>query len=838
MIELRKTGINCPLAIPALFFAAGIVSGRYGPALTDLQSYIALAIAVGISIYLLPRQRKFHLQLLSIALAFFVIGNVNISRIKPPPLDQQLAIIAASGQDGVFSGILRTAPAFNGRKGKFIVDGDRLITDAETTIPINTRILLKTTFPPPANLAPGDRILIRASLSIPTEPGTPGGFNYRQYLADRRIPLTGFVRSPTYLSPLPAEDSAVRRLPWSQYLPQYLRYKTNHFIDSTKLPLKTQALYKAIITGQRDSIPIHILENFKRSGAIHLLAISGMHMGLLALLSGLLLNYILRRSTWLMLRWPAWKIAAIFTLLIMGCYATISGLQPPVVRSFIMASMLLIAIVLDRPKSMLNIMALAALLILFYNPTTLFSVSFQLSFLAVTAIILFNNQFPQLFALGNQQQALMTRTNLWLRTSLLISAVALCATAPLTLYHFHQVSILGPLTTLLTAPLICFWSLPLGLASTLLFPWAPNTAAILLHIGSSGLGGAELITTTLASIPFTSHTMPPPSLTAITSYYLIAGYLLFFKSRRPVQIGLALAMVLLLSIPTPSFTLKNNHDQTRVTFLDIGQGSSTLLELPGGINILVDGGGSASPRFNPGEQIIAPFLWHQSIHHLNALVISHEHHDHYNGLEFIIRNFKPAEVWINGAEKKPPEYQNILRAAAKIGAKIMVPDKDTLIARGGTAQVTAISNLHLRKDQDLPPNSRSLVIKIEMGDKKIILPGDIMAEDGLALIEQGVALQCDVLLAPHHGSKYSAGYQLVQEGAPKWLIVSASPFKSAKFPDPEFAEWCRQQGTRILNTATVGTISFTINKDGGLRLQILSAKSAPTERNKVHTTLR
>ena len=201
MIERRKTGFTCPLAIPALFFAAGIASGRYGPALTDLQIYAALAFTVAVNIYLLNRQSKSYLRPLSIALAFFVIGNANITRIKPPPLDKQLTTIAASGQDGVFSGILRTAPSFNGSKGKFIVDVDRLKTDAGTSRPINTRILLKTTFPPPANLVPGDRILIRASLSIPTEPGTPGGFNYRQYLADRRIPITGFIRSATYLSP-------------------------------------------------------------------------------------------------------------------------------------------------------------------------------------------------------------------------------------------------------------------------------------------------------------------------------------------------------------------------------------------------------------------------------------------------------------------------------------------------------------------------------------------------------------------------------------------------------------------------------------------------------------
>ncbi|MCK4840190.1 MAG: ComEC/Rec2 family competence protein, partial [Desulfobulbaceae bacterium] len=508
------------------------------------------------------------------------------------------------------------------------------------------------------------------------------------------------------------------------------------------------ALYKAIITGQRDSIPIKVLDNFKRSGAIHLLAISGMHMGLLALISGLLLNYLFRKSSWLLLRWPVWKVAAVLTLLIMGCYATISGLQPPVVRAFIMASMLIVAIVLDRPKSMLNIMALAALLILAYEPTALFSVSFQLSFLAVTAIILLSNQFPELFNPDQARQTLTCQASLWLRTGITVSVVALFATAPMTLYHFRQVSLLGPLTTILTAPLICFWALPLGLTAALFSPWLPDVAAFILNIGSMGLRGADLITTTLAAIPFTSHILPPPALATIAIYYLIAGSLLFFKSSKTMKFAATLTMILIMSIPTSSFSRGKDLKQTRITFLDVGQGSATLVELPGDINILLDGGGSSSPRFNPGEQIIGPFLWHQSIRRLNALVISHGHQDHYNGLEFIIRKFKPAEVWINGSGEESREYLNILRTAAETGAKIRVPDKDTVIATGGAAKLTSISNLHQRQNPDLPTNSRSLVIKLEIDGKKIILPGDIMGDDGQNLIDQGVNLQCDVLLAP------------------------------------------------------------------------------------------
>jgi competence protein ComEC len=833
LIERSGTGINSPLAVPALFFAAGIAGGRHTPLnLPDLYIYLTLAVALLLNIYLLVRPIPL-LRPFCIGLVFFMVGQTHIVAVTPPPLAEPLEAAAASGLDAVFAGTLITAPSYNGDKGKFIIDADRLKKGA-ADIPVEARILVKTRFPPPDRLAPGKRILIRASLSTPSPAGTPGTFDYRQYLADRRIQLTGFVRSPAYLGPVDSGLSS-DSLPFSIHLPQYLRHKTNLFIDSTELPPKIRALYKAIITGQRDSVPIEVIENFKRSGAIHLLAISGMHMGLLALLCGLLINALLRRSTWLMLRWPTWKIAALLTLPVMAGYALISGLQPPVVRAFIMAAMLIAAIAMDRPRSLLNAMALAALLILAYDPTALFSVSFQLSFTAVSAIILCNNRFAPRFETASLKPGLSGRFRVWLLSGLAVSLIALLATGPITLYNFHQVSLLGPVATLLTAPLLCFWALPLGLAAALLSPWLPAAAAIILKIGGLGLTGADLITAALAGIPYGFHNLPPPSLTGLTLYYLAGISLLFLKSSRTVKTGVLIAMLLIIAVPDHIFSRRHDDDLTRVTFLDVGQGNSTLLELPTGVRVLVDGGGSSSPSFDPGEQLIAPFLWHRSIERLDSIVISHPHLDHYNGLEFIIRNFRPGEIWING-ETGAADYLKVLRAAEEVGAVVRVPENGSVIVKRGEAKLTAIGNLHLRKNPDLSINNRSLVVKLESGARKVILPGDIMEGDGQGLIDQGVDLASDVLLAPHHGSRYSAGYQLVTAGSPEWLVVSASPFQSDSYPDPDLVAWCRQRGTRILETARYGTLTFTIGSNNELAWQAVSEKGKEELKRLKHRT--
>jgi len=810
------------LAVPALFFAAGIAAGRHTPLpISDFHLYLTLAAAGLVNIYLLVRPVPI-LRPLSIGLLFFMVGHAHILAGQPLPIDKQLEAAADSGQDAVFVGTVRTAPSFNGDKGKFIVDVDRLKRD-DAVIPVKARILIKTTFPPPERLAPGQRLLIRASLAEPSPPGTPGTFDYRQYLADRGIQLSGFIRSPVYLGPTGPPLSPASRISSLPHLPEYLRHKTNLFIDSTELAPKTKALYKAIITGQRDSVPIEVLENFKRSGAIHLLAISGMHMGLLALLSGLLINAVLHRSPWLMLRWSTWKIAALLTLPVMAGYALISGLQAPVVRAFIMATMLIGAIVLDRPRSLFNALALAALLILAYDPDALFSVSFQLSFTAVAAIILFCNRFSVGKGAVSLQQTLNGRFRIWLMTGFAVSLVALIATGPITVYNFRQVSLLGPISTLLTAPLLCFWALPLGLSAALLSAWLPSVAAVFLQIGALGLQGADLITTALAAIPFGFHNLPPPPLIGLALYYLLGISLLLLSLTRTARIGLAMAMIFTIALPNHIFSRPNNETLTKISFLDVGQGSATLLELPTGIKVLVDGGGSSSPSFDPGAQLIAPFLWHRSIDRLDSLVISHQHLDHYNGLEFIINNFRPREVWVNG-ESGPTDYLALLKRAEENGSVIRVPEHGSIIATGGKARLTAIGNLHLRKDEELTINNRSLVVKLESGGRKIILAGDAMGEDGQRLVDHGIDLSSDVLLAPHHGSRFSAGYQLVKAGSPDWLIVSASPFQSDKYPDPVFAEWCRQRGTTVLDTAGFGTQTFTIDGNGKLRWQAVSRK--------------
>ncbi len=825
-----KGNINSkyPLAIPAASFAAGIVSCRYFFVFPEYSLPSVLLIIIPLLFYKSLTANP-HIRNLLVITIFFMVGNFNLNHIQSSSSTEPFAEHPVSASfEAVVSGKIRNAPSYNGRTGRFILAAEQIKINGGQERRIAAKILFRTTFRLPETIEPGTQVLIRASFSKPSPPGTPGTFNYRQYLLDQGIRLTGFIRSSAHMKAFyntPEPDNLMN----SPFIfSQLLRHRANKIINRANISDRLKGLYKAIITGERYEMPVDVLDNFKKSGAIHLLAISGMHMALLALLCGMILNFILKRSEKLMLLLPIRKISALLALFIMALYATISGMQPPVIRSFIMAAALIIAFVMDRPGSLLNVLALAALLILTFDPVSLFSASFQMSFAAVAAIIIFAEaNYPKT---NVQDDSLRTKLSRPITDAIKISIIALLATAPITIYHFHQISILSPISTLLAAPLICFWALPLGLAGLVFSNILPELGASLFSLGSLGLFGADFITSRLAEFPFAAYTIPPPTLIRITSYYLVAGMLIFRPATNLRKIIITIVLILLMAIPPSGFYLRNNDQKTRVTFIDIGQGSSTLLELFDGTNILIDGGGSTSIRFDPGEQIISPFLWERNIKKLDAVIITHAHQDHYNGLEFIIRNFKPETVWTNSDDTKSAAFQNIIKTAESSGARIIVPDKNEVIFSSEATKLTCLGGLHLRKIPGLQENSRSLVTKLETAGMDIIFPGDIAAEDGLQLIEQQCDLECNILLAPHHGSRFSAGYQLVQQAKPQWVVVSASAIKKDFFPDRKFADWLEENGVIMINTGDYGSITFTASADNKIDWQPISQKGLQRQR--------
>jgi len=821
LTDLSRFLARYGLPVAAISFAAGIVYGRCGPGLAIPLAWLLAPLAALLLLHLYRPWR--HLSApATVILLFFVAGAIHLGNSPGPEKPTALDHLLDTGDNVILSGRLATAPSYNGVRGKLLLRADQLWQPDGTITPIAEQIVLTMPFAVPAPLEPGNRLLVRATLGRPQPPGTPGSFDYHQYLADRGIHITGYLRSPACLAALHLSDSEEGWLTSLRYWPERARQQVNRFIAAAPLPPLSIGLFQTLITGEMGLVPPEVLADFRTSGAFHLLSISGSHLALLGLLCGLTFNLLLRRSRWLLLNFSVTKISAALTIVVLLIYSLLAGMNPPVVRSLIMALCLIGALLVNRPHSLPISLGLAMLISLIWNPADLFSASFQLSYAAVVGIVTLHETVGGRLFKTNEKDRVGVRISRWLLASLAVSLAALLATAPLTQYHFRQVALISPLSTMLLSPLLCLWSLPLGLAASLLGGWFPTAATSLLELGSLGLVGAEWLNTTLAGLPVNSWQPPIMPLAAIPFYYLGLAALLLSRHSWPARTISATALVVLLALMiTP--TIPANNEETRVTFLDVGLGGATLLELPGGRNILVDGGSSGGEDYDVGAQVIAPFLHHLDIRALEAVVISHDHGDHHNGLATVIKQFPPATIWTNGGVKRSAELAALLEQAVRGGATVKVPAPDENILTSPDNLLTCLSRHHLPAFADLPENRRSLVLRLNSRGHVFLLPGDIMAADGQDLQEKGDDLRCDVLLAPHHGSDNSASLLLGEAGRPKLLIVSAGGYEGGKFPGKKVREWCGQNGVTIHRTGTDGAITFTVGAEG-LSWRRLSAK--------------
>lgn len=774
--------------------------------------------------------------LLLYPLLFFFLGTIHtIASSSEPGTAEAIRHWIPEKKAATISGKLLKAPETGNRRSTLLISADHLFfpdnnlfclkkeqqEEGDSLIPcqsrpLKTRILLRMDGAPPQEISPGDPLLIRAVLSQPHRYGTKGSFDYPAYLARKSIHLQGWIKSKDFIVKLQASPASFPA--WQQFLAgaEQIRQRINNFITES-LPRSTAGLYRAILTGDREMVEEETLEDFKKTGIMHLLAISGVHMGLLALCCGLGFNFLVRRSEWLLLNFNSRKLVCILTLPILLFYALIAGLNPPVVRALIMTVIFFMAIINDRQHHLPTHISTAALIILIINPRLLFSSSFQLSFAAVIGIIIILPRVRELIkpSLSDDKPHLPKRLLHWLGAGLMVSVAAQLATIPLLLFYFNRFSLISPLTTLMAEPLICFWSLIIGLAGCPLIFFKPELAEPLFRIGGKGLEGADLITSKLAELPFAEIWLSTPSLPEISIYYLllVAFCLKGRKTARYLVISLSASVLVLYPFYFSYRQTQQNYNQ--ISFLDVGQGNSAVLEMGGGEIIVIDGGGPYSESFNVGKAVIAPYLWEKRIKRIDQLIISHLDSDHYNGLPFIVEHFQPDKIWLNHpkAEGSEATFNRLLEAARQAGSSLKVPGQGEILSKSPTSSLKNVAGLHL--DSEYPEdNNQSLVLKLTSHGYSFLFPGDIEKKAEAELLAGGRDISTEILLAPHHGSISSSSEPFVRTADPDYTVISAGKYRDDSFPSPEVMRTYREQGSKVYNTALQGTVTFKTTNSG------------------------
>lgn len=680
-------------------------------------------------------------------------------------------------------------------------------------IPVSGRVALRVRGMLSAEIQPGTLVMALGQADLPgkrripdtsdmVDPVDDGVF---LHYAARGIDAVLWLRSADALLVLPGPEPSFRQ--WVRFAPERFRQRIARFLQQHLRP-EIAGIYQALLIGSRQDVAPEVLEWFKAGGTMHILAISGLHLTLLAGMCAALFHSLLRRSTRVLLHGHVPILTLLLTVPVILFYAVLAGLNIPVLRALVSALLVVCAVMLHRRRLGLHVVAAAALLVLALHPLALFTVSFQLSFSAVCAIVLI---LPHLAWFTQKPgQGRGHRVVVFFMSILQASLAASLGTLPLLLYHFNRVSLIGPLMNVLVEPTLCFWALPLGLIALLLLPFFPQAALLSLQLGGLGVQAALVLLEKAAALPLASvWTIRPHPVEML----LFAGIMVLGLRSWPGR-GLwrtvwivFFACTLLLSMGA-SLWPGRRGEYLRISFIDVGQGAATLIESPGGRRILIDAGGYQHRGYDVGARVIAPFLWQRRLWRLDAALVSHPDADHYSGMPFVVRRFAPKILYTNDDPGNDTAYRQMLEQAQKQGTRVLAVTGRQELLREPDLLLECFALSPQWRDLALGDNDRSLLVRLRYGRRVFLFPADIAAKREELLLRDmpGKLLRADLLLAGHHGSIGSTGPAFLEAVSPAVVVVSAGASRQGTHPAAAHLRSWRERGIAVFVTAHSGTI--------------------------------
>jgi competence protein ComEC len=618
------------------------------------------------------------------------------------------------------------------------------------------------------DVSAGNAIEIVGRLARPEPPANPGEFDYAAYLSDREISATLATRdvgSVTILEragrPPSAWPSVVRA--WGQ----------NVLINT--LPAPQGDLAAALLLGDSPGMTTEDWDLYLRTGVIHVLAISGQHLVVLAgfLWIGLRLARVRRRR------------GALVVALVLVFYALVAGGRPPVMRSAWMVLAYSGGVLLGRPTNPANTFALAWLLVALTNPADVCNAGCQLSFLAVAVLVwgvpgiaamsyvlrlsLFGSRDPLQQAIDQSRPMLLQVLYSVCRTigeAYLMNVLVWLAVTPLAAYHFHLVS---PIALLLGPPLVLLTSVALlaGFAVLLLSPILGSLAWPFALAAQWSLAGCAGLTEIGSRMPGAYFYVPDVPAWWLRGFY--GALLVALALRVPVRFprlavagffaGLALGLILVLWPHRPG--------EFRCTFLAVGHGGCAVIETPDGQVLLYDAGSIGGPDVT--RRSIAPFLWQRGIRRIDELIVSHADLDHFNGIPELVQRFAISRI--THTPTFPQRDLDAVRVALGAIERCGIPMRVVSAGERWSSGELAIEVLHPPAEgPEGKENVRSLVLLLRHHGVSILLTGDL-EEAGLAQVLALPPRPVDVLMGPHHGSARANTTELGRWASPRMVVL-------------------------------------------------------------------
>ncbi|HEY5623764.1 MAG TPA: DNA internalization-related competence protein ComEC/Rec2 [Gammaproteobacteria bacterium] len=669
--------------------------------------------------------------------------------------------VSMSGSDFRVSGWVDNFPDASERQTRFSFR----VTFSERPDVVPGRLRLSW-YDAPFEIEPGQTLALEVRLRSPRGLSNPGVYDYERWLFDAGYGATGYVRSGELAL---VGDGGIARA-WF-----LARAELERKLASAIPNENAAALAVALSIGERHRFAERHWEAFRRTGTSHLVAISGLHVGLVAAFF-----FWLARRLWLYLPEAIAPLdlhgAAAVSFFCACVYSFAAGFGVPTQRALIMLSVALLAIASRRRVGMTAGLSTAAMFVLLRDPLATASASFWLSFAAVALLW----QLAGIRPVKGQARDATVREAVTLQWRLCLGLL------PMTAFFFAEVSLVAPLVNLVAIPFVSFGLVPATLAAA---------AAAVLDVGGGSLAlvagflaGTLWLGLDLAG-QWQFSALPIPSGDPISSGLAMLAVVLLIPIH-PLP-GRYLAPVALLPLLVPR-TEGPEYGKADVTILDVGHGLAIVIETRDHL-LLFDTGPTYASGFDSGRDIVIPALREMRNGQVDIVVVSHADNDHAGGLRALMESYPEARV---------------------IGGDDVEIDGATRCSRGRawTWDGIGFEFLHPGDGSGLSGNDGSCVLRVESAVDALLITGDIETAGERSLLVDAVELESTYVVVPHHGSATSSSRGFVAATGASHAIVSAAYGNRWGFPRPEVRQRWEAAGARVVTTAEGGAIALRLGE--------------------------
>ncbi len=673
------------------------------------------------------------------------------------------------------------------------------------------------------DIKPGNIYSTLAKFYLPRRYKNPSSFDYPFYLKTQGVDLLAYVLSERFIV---TEKTTAGQIAG---LAHRARKKVLFLLDENfKASAQVKGLFHALFLRNKGELLEKNKQAFHHAGLAHLLVVSGLHLAWVFLFFYLPFYWVLNFSKMLSSRgWAKW-VATLLALLPVYFYVLMIGPSPPVLRAAMMIFVGSLLWAWRFRKDFFSVIFFCALTLLFINPTYLFDLSFQLSFLSLSVLYLSGKYFYHFFKDRNSIRNSFYKKVLQASLSTLFTSFVInLFLLPLTARYFHTYSTIAPVANLIVIPVFLFLLMPGLFFSVILSSFHLDAGSFLFEYVSLLAEWLLTLVEWLSALPgayFKMTSLSWPSLAALIFLVLACFYLHKLKKM------MALLFVTFFFLAGQSLWQNyfSDQNQLKITMIDVGQGESMLIQLPNQKNILIDGGGPTYGDFNLGEKVLVPELMRLGVKKLDAIFLTHADADHYRGLLAVLENFEVRQFCSTVLLSSYPEIKLL---SQQIEEKKI---KSCHLFQGQTWQEDDVlfnilwPNKIYQRDSnrasEIPKdNATSLVFKMCYQYFCFLLTGDIEDDVETQLVQSGFDLNAHVLKLAHHGSKTSSTENFLNAVNPQVAIVSAGYQNRFRHPHSSILKRLNVMKVPLLRTDQDGQIQIIV-KDKKLSFETFLKK--------------